>query len=88
MLVPLQVLFIDNEKAKDCEEQILDVNAVPAAFSKGLLSQPHPGSMLSNIVPMALDSASQQGGTDCSDASDDEVAEAADRGKGDGISKL
>jgi hypothetical protein len=83
------VLFIDHEKAKDCEEQILDVNAVPAAFSKGLLAQPHPGSVLSNIVPIPMD-ASQAGGggTDCSDASDDEVAEAADRGKGDGMSKL
>lgn len=75
----LQVVYIDHDKAKDCEEQILEVNAVPAAHSKGLLERPHPCSTPSAMV---LD-ASQQGGADNSDVSDDEVAEASNRGRSD-----
>jgi hypothetical protein len=73
----LQVLFIDHDKAQDCEEQILEVNAVPAAHSKGLLEQPHPGNS-PTAAPMIV---SQQGGADNSDVSDDEVAEAANQGR-------
>jgi hypothetical protein len=73
----LQVLFIDHDKAKDCEEQILEVNAVPAAHSKGLLEQPHPGNSPAT-APMVV---SQQGGADNSDVSDDEVAEAANQAR-------
>jgi len=75
-----QVLFIDHNMAKDCEEQILEVNAVPAAHSKGLLQLPHPGNTPS---PMAVDATQQQGAADGSnsDISDDEVAEAADQGR-------
>jgi hypothetical protein len=75
----LQMVYIDHDKAKDCEEQILEVNAVPAAHSKGLLERPHPGNTPSAMV---LD-ASQQGGADNSDVSDDEVAEASQRGRSD-----
>lgn len=53
------------------------MNAVPAAHSKGLLDQPHPGNSPA-VAPMEV---SQQGGADNSDVSDDEVAEAADQGR-------
>jgi hypothetical protein len=74
----LQVLFVDHVKATDCEEQILEVNAVPAAHSKCLLLQPHPGN---TPTAMATDASQQQGAAD-SDLSDDEVAEAADQARG------
>lgn len=86
-----QVLYIDHAKAKDCEEQILEVNAVPAAHSKGLLQQPHPGN---TPMPMAVDpqQRDQAAAGEGSDVSDDEVAEAADAGRaaaeGAGPSKL
>lgn len=73
----MQVLYIDHDKAKDCEELILDVNAVPAAFSKGLLDQPHPGN---SIAPTAMDAIQAEG--DNSDLSDDEVAEAGAKAGG------
>jgi hypothetical protein len=73
------VLFIDHDKAKGCESQILEVNAVPAAHSRGLLEQPHPG----NTPSAAAMDANQQGGVENSDISDDEVAEASDRGRSD-----
>jgi hypothetical protein len=90
-----QVLYIDHAKAQSCEESILEVNAVPAAHSKGLLQQPHPGNTPAQtqlLCPMAVDAAApaaqqQQAsggsGGEGSDLSDDEVAEAGARSGGD-----
>jgi hypothetical protein len=76
------VLYIDHAKAKSSEESILEVNAVPAPHSKGLLQQAHPGNTPS--LGLAAAAATQKqaaagvdGNSSQSSDDDEELGEAA-----------